>query len=261
MNEVVKQPRNWKELSFDMRLFFIFHVCMMALMFSRFALRVGIILEICVVSLLAIVAVVLSIQNRRKHHWHWPGTKWVNIVGAVLVVAFGLYFMGAALPGTTIFNPNLFPWLAAGAGMVTFGVLSAMRVVYQSEAEFQRHCGENRRTEPAPLPEASTVGREIGWKKAVIIVFGVYGLAVWILGVGFFWKFNSAFAHGSPTPTATQTEKLSNHSQVVYITPQEKKLVKRLELALDLGVPSLFAIGALLHFGAKIRLFPKEQPD
>jgi hypothetical protein len=137
------------------------------------------------------------------------------------------------------------------------GVLSALNVVQQSEEEFQRHCGEGKPVEPSPPPPSNSQLPK--WKRAVASVFGIYFLALWIVGVGFFWKFNSAYSHGSPQPTATQTEMLTNHGHSVYITPEEKQMVKRLQLALMPGIPSVFLIGAVLHFVVGVKVFSKEK--
>jgi len=251
-----KQPKSWKEMSFDMRFFFKFHVCMMGLMMAHFALGAGIVFEIAVVGCAALAGLVLSIRNRRKHGWHWSGANWKNVLGALLAAVLILYFLGAALPGTTIFNPNLFPWLAAGGGILVFGVLSALNVVQQSEEEFLRHCGEGRPVESPPPPSGPQLP---GWKRVIAGAFGIYFLAVWIVAVGFFWKFNSAYSHGSQQPTTAQTEKLSNHGHTVYITPEEKQMVDLLKLALMPGIPSIFVMGAILHFVVGVKVFSKDR--
>lgn len=214
MPNAENRPKSWTEMSFDMRLFFGFHACMVVLMLARFALSASIAFEIGVVCCAALIALLLSILNRKRHGWHWPGATWKHVLTALGVAALVLYFLGAALPGTTVLNPNFFPWLAAGGGFLVFGVLSALNIVQQSEVELQRHCGEGKQVEALPPtppgPQLPT------WKRAVASAFGIYFLAVWIIGVGFFWKFNSAFSHGSLQPTATQTETYQPRSQRLY---------------------------------------------
>jgi hypothetical protein len=242
--------------SYDFRLFFGFHVGMAALMVFRFVAKVGIVFEIVVVACLLVIGVVLSLRHRRKHQWHWPGGGWKDVAVAGVVAALVCYFLGAVLPGTTVFNPNLFPWLAAGGGILVYGVLNALKVCHQTEDEFLRHCGTHPPMEQVPLPEP-TKPSQPKWKRVVMGAFRVYFFAVWIAGVTFFWKFNAAYASGSQQPTATQTEKLTNHGKAVYITPEQKRTVKLFERSLTFGIPSVFVIAALLHFIVGVKLFDR----
>ena len=253
MSEPEQQPQKRKE-SYDFKLFFGFHAGMMVLMVLRFAARVGIVFEIVVVAGLLVTGVVLSVRHRRKHDWHWPGAGWKDVLGALVCAALVLYFLGAVLPGTTVFNPNLFPWLAAGGGILLFGVLSALKVCHSTDGEFLSHCGANPQAEPG-LPPLPAKPQSPKWKRIVTGAFMVYFFAVWIAAVGFFWKFNAAFASGSKEPTATQTEKLTNHGHTVYITPERKRIVKLLERSMMFGIPSVFVIGALLHFVIGVNIF------
>jgi hypothetical protein len=253
MSGLDEKPKQRKE-SYDLRLFFGFHASMMALMVLRFTARVGIVFEMVVVGGLLVVGLVLSVRHRRKHGWHWPRVGWKDVLGALVCAGLGVYFLGAALPGTTVFNPNLFPWLSAGGGILLFGVLSALKVCQATSEEFFRHCGVHHHVDPAP----SLVSAKLqlpAWKKIVTGAFSAYFLAVWIAGVGFFWKFNAAFASGSKQPTATQTEKLTNHGRAVYITSEQKRIVNLLERSMMFGIPSVFVIGALLHFVIGVKIF------
>ena len=177
-------------------------------------------------------------------------------MGALVALVLGAYFLGAVLPGTTIGNPGIFPWLCAGGGIITFAVLSGLNVVQQTDAKFEAHCGEKKVVEPAPTPPAGPTVP--AWKRILITAFQLYFLAVWIGGVGFFWKYNSAMSRGSAQPTATQTERLTDHGHTVYITPQDRKQVDLLQLALVIGIPSIFVIGGILHFGLGAKVFGKK---
>lgn len=248
-------------MSLDMRLFFGFCISMMALMFARCALHVGFRFEIIVVCCAATVIIVLSIQNRIRRDWHWRGTNWKNFAGALVSLVLGVYFLGAVLPGTMITNPDIFPWLCGGGGVVTFVILGALNLVQQSEEGFAAHCGEQKIAEPAPTSPG--VPPVPFWKRTLGTVLLLYFLAVWIASVGFFWKFNSAFRHGSPQPTATQTERLTNHGEMVYITREERHQVNLLQMAMMIGIPSIFVIGGIVRFvfGPKIFSRGEERPS
>jgi hypothetical protein len=252
MNPSRNPPKNWKDLSFDMRLFFGFHMTMLGLLIAHTG---NIAFEIGVVACAALVGLTLSIRNRRRNDWRWPGAKRSNVLGAVATAALMMFFFGASLPGTTILNPDRFPWFAGGGGVLVFGVLSALNVVQSSEADFQRLCGGTKSEEAITTgPPGAQLPK---WKRILAGAFSVYFLVVWILATGYFWQFNSAFSHGSPQPTATQNEKLTNHGHTVYITLQEKRWTDRFELALMPGIPSVFFLAAILHFVVGIKVFSR----
>lgn len=255
-----EQPPNRPRESYDFKLFFGFHVGMMALMVLRFVAGIGIVFEMVVVSGLLITGFALSLRHRSKQGWRWPGAGWKDVLVALVLAALVVYFLGAAMPDTTVLNPDLFPFLAAGGGILLFGVLGALKICHKTEEEFLRHCGADRHVEPAVSPVAwkQQLPR---WKRIVVGAFGAYFLIIWIAGVGFFWKFNAAFASGSKQATATQTEPLTNHGHTVFITPKQKRIVKLLERSMMFGMPSVFVIGALLHFVIGIKVFSREKEE
>jgi hypothetical protein len=253
--ELERPPKSWNEMSLDMRLFFSFHICMMGLMLAHLALGAGFDFELAVVCCAAVAIITLSIRNRIQRNWHWSGTNWKSVVGALVALVFGVYFLGAVLPGTTISNPRLFPWLCAGGGIITFAILNSLNVVQQTDERFEAYCGEKKIVEPAPTPPTGPAVP--AWKKVLVTAFQLYFLAVWIGSVGFFWKHNSAMSRGSAQPTATQTERLTDHGHTVYITLQDRKQVDMFQLALVIGIPSVFVIGGILHFGFGAKVFGK----
>src|SRR5581483_3292009 len=256
MSDAQDQPKNWSDMSLDLRILFVFHACMMVLMLAHFAFHLGILGEITVVVIYAISAVFISVRNRKRCGWHWPGTDWKGVLGALGSAALILFFLGAVLPGTSIFNPNLFPWLAAGGNFLVFAVLGALNVTTHSKKRFLAQCGQYTVPEP-PAPPMPMVPR---WKRVLGTIFAIYFMAAWVSGVAFFWKFNSAMAHGSAQPTATQTEKLNDHGHSAYITPREKLVVKRFELAFLIGIPSAMVFGLVLRFVAGVDLNDPKNP-
>jgi hypothetical protein len=59
-------------------------------------------------------------------------------------------------------------------------------------------------------------------------------MLVWVAGVASFYFSGTAFKNGSPEPTATQTQPLTDHGKTVYVTPTEKQRVDELQLAFGL---------------------------
>lgn len=245
-----KLPKTWKEISFDFKLFFVFHGCMMVLFVVGRLFPIHLLIGI--VGVLLFVLAGLSVHHRVKSDWRWPGIGVKGLLSAVFSIALGLFFLGAVTPRISPLDPAFFPWFAAGGGIILFWVLSSLKIVFRSESEFQSHCGDQRqkKAEPArPLSEAS-------WKKAVRTAFFLYFFAVWIAGVSFFWKFNIVFRDGTPEPTHEGTETLTDHGKTVYITAEEKRIVSLLEYSMMIGIPSALLLGALIHFIVGVKLFP-----
>ena len=243
-------PRTWSEMSFDFKLFFMYHVGMVILIVTAGLLSLG--SQTAVVGTLVVMIGVALAAHRRRKQWHWPGIGIKNILGALVTLGLGLFFLGAGLRRVSPLNPNVFPWCAAGAGIILFGVLSELKIVYYSKAEFLRHCGG----QPIQQVDLFVSPADPFWKKVVRAVFRTYFIIVWIVGVGFFWEFNTAFQDGTLQPTLERTERLTNHGRTVYITPPQKKLVLRLEYGMMIGIPSALVLGSLVHFVLGVKLFP-----
>lgn len=141
-----------------------------------------------------------------------------------------------------------------------FMVSSALKVCYRSNEEFFRHCGGRRAAETSPAAAAAAEALP-SWKRVAKGAFMVWFFVVWIAGVSFFWKFNEAFASGSPQPTVAQTSKLTNHGRTVYITAEQNRTVKLLEYSMMIGIPFIFVFGAVLHFVAGVKLFSNGTED
>jgi len=236
-------------MSLDCKCMFGYHGCMMALMLlgGSLTLRAMVMVVAALLSSFAIISVV----HRIRCGWRWPGVGVKNILGVGATVLLGGFFIGAVLPRATPSNPAIFPWFAAAAGIVLFGVLSNLRVVYQSEAEFLSFCGDQ------PPPPTEAVGdSEIAWKKTARRAYSGYFLAVWIAGVSFFRAFDSAYQNGSPKPTTERTEPLTDHGHTVYITTHEKRTVTALEYVMMIGIPSAILAGFVLQKRFGIDLNP-----
>ncbi len=88
------------------------------------------------------------------------------------------------------------------------------------------------------------------------LAYCIFFLIVWLDAVASFYHFGSAFRNGALTPNALQSEPLSNHGDVVYITSAEKKMIEILQTGMAIGIPSVLFVGAILHFILGIPLFP-----
>jgi hypothetical protein len=85
-------------------------------------------------------------------------------------------------------------------------------------------------------------------------------LLVWIEGVYFFHYFGKTFQSGSPSPTSTQTEPMSDHGKVVYVTRAQKAQLDRLETTMFTGMPVVLVGGFALHFLVSVK-FVAQYPN
>lgn len=250
-----RYPRSWKEMSFDFKLFFVFHGCMMVLF--MFGSVVTVQALIGVVSGLLVVLTGLSIRHRILLKWHWPGVGVKEVLGAIFSIALGLFFLGAVTPRFVPLTPAVFPWFAAGGGIIFFWTLSRLKIIFPTKNEFQSHCGDRGPEMSEPIRPAA----EPAWKKTARTAFSLYFLAVWIVGVSFFWKYNTAIRDGTSEATPERQETLREHGRTVYITAEEKKIVSVLQHAMMIGIPSALLLAALLHFVVGVKLFPGPATD
>lgn len=253
----VRYPKNWKEMSFDMRLMFGYHISMMAMMVAGGSLTVQ--QELMIGATISALIVLVSHYNRQKKHWRWPGIKPVDVLyalGGALCISIFLY------SATPLFPPNnghVVPWYMAGLGIGMFGILQSLKVVYASEAEFASDCmiidQYGRELEPTHAPSSAQLS-EPNWKRVVKVIFTIVFMLVWGSGVASFYLLGTAMRNGSPEPTTTQTQLLEDHGKTVYVTPVENRRVHALQLVTWVGVPVVLISGAILHFLAGVKLLP-----
>lgn len=250
-------PKTWKEMSLDFKLLFVYHGCMMAMMIAgrNLASRKETMLTV----FLAIALVSISLRHRSMKHWRCPPIRPRDIFGALFLAILTAFFLFSA---TQLFRPSdhrVLPWYFAGLGIGVFGILTSLRIVYASEADFLLNCRIidefGREIEPTPEtlePKES----EPRWKKMTRGIYTGAFLLVWTLGVASFFFFGKAFRHGSPMPTATQSEPLTDHGNTVFISHAEKQRIDHFQLASWVGVPLVLVGGVILHFVVGVKLFP-----
>lgn len=241
-------------MSVDFRLMFAYHGSMMVMMMAGVGLSLQ--LEIFITIVLVAVLVSISLRHRALFGWQWPGANARDILSAIGTAIFVAFFLFSAAPLFPI-DSQILPWYLAGAGVGTFGILSALKIASGTETDFMLHCTViDQYGQEVPrlceIPKPRVV--EARWKK---IARGVYlgaFLLLWIAGVLSFYTFGASFKNGSPVPTATQTEALQNHGKTVYVTPVEKQRIDRLQMASWLFIP-LILCGLILHFIVGVKLY------
>ena len=154
-----------KNMSFDFKLMFVYHIAMMVLFGARpidnaydqiiFAIALGVIL------------IVASGFHKLKHNWSWPGLDIMNIPGVIFSLLFFYVFFGFTayamnpdipepeiqldnLPAIAkeawpiimqaISIPTFTPWYLAGFGIVAFNILSSLNLANQKKSEFESQC-------------------------------------------------------------------------------------------------------------------------
>ena len=88
----VRYPRNWKEMSLDMKLMFGYHISMMAMMVAGGSLTVR--QELTIAATIAALILLVSRYHRQKKHWGWPEIKPANVLyalGGAFLISIFLY--------------------------------------------------------------------------------------------------------------------------------------------------------------------------
>jgi hypothetical protein len=195
---------------------------------------------------------------RQAKHWRWPGVKPLNVLYAAGSIVLIFFFLYSASPLFPVHDNHFLPWYLGGLGIGIFGILQTLKVVDASQVEFVSHCmvidQYGRELEPA----AATAPPQItgpAWKRTAKVVYSVVFILVWVAGVASFYFSGTAFKNGSPQPTATQTQPLTDHGKTVYVTPAEKQRLDELQLAMWIGIPFILVGGAVLHFLLGVKVF------
>lgn len=244
-------PRKWKDMSLDFKLMFVYHGCMMFLFIAGSAFTTG--QELFIAASLAVVLTMLSLRHRSAIGWKWEGIKTKDLAMAIGVAALMVFFLGAGSSMFPASNPRFLPWYLAGFGIGFFNVLSTLKLVRSSESQMLADCSD---TPSEPMQEPKTEPLEPRWHRVARGIFSCLFLLVWLEGVAFFYYHGKIFSSGSPTPTATQTDPISDHGNTVYITHAQKTQLDRMEIMMFTGIPAILVGGFVLHFLVGVKLFP-----
>lgn len=248
-------PRKWKEMSFDFRLMFVYHGCMMFLFATggMFTTRQ----ELLISAALVAVLTTLSLHHRNSIGWRWQGIETKDLAMAIGVAALMAFFLGAGSSQFPTSNPRFLPWYLAGFGIGFFNVLSTLKLVRSSESEMLADARGNIAEQPSKADaEAEPEPLEPRWHRVARGIYTCLFLMLWLAGVSFFYYSGKTFRSGSPSPTSTQTEPMSDHGNVVYVTRAQKARLDRLETMMFTGIPTILVSGFALHFLVGVKLFP-----
>ena len=164
-NEEKNEENSPQNMSFDFKLFFVYHIAMMILFGARpidnpinqaiFAGSIG------------TAILIISVAHKIKYRWNWPGLSWTSIPASIFNLAFlyGFFaFAGYSMnPNVSApdflrtdifallqelwtimlqgFNlPTFTPWFLAGIGIMVFGILSNLKLVTLKKDEFEAQC-------------------------------------------------------------------------------------------------------------------------
>jgi len=244
-------PRQWKDMSLDFKLMFVFHGCMMILFIIGGAFSVR--QELAFTAALVAVLTSLSIRNRRISGWHWHGVKPKDVLMAAGIVALMSVFLYAATPQFSPLKSEVLPWYLAGFGIGVFNVMQQLRLVFPSNEAFLADCQEasgQHGVAPPPAPIDPL------WQRVVRATYSLLFFMVWLGFLAFFYYSGTSFRDGSPIPTANQPEAVTEHGKTVYITHQQKIICDKLELFAFVGIPSIILGGLITHFLAGVKLYP-----
>jgi len=245
----------WRNLSLDFKLMFVYHGCMMGMFMLGGVIRVR--TQLVFTALLAVVLVSISMRSRTVRGWEWPHAGAKEFMQAAGVIILAVLFDLAAVPLFPPSDPRFLPWHLAGLGIAVFGFLAALKIVQPSEAEFLKYC-ESSRSSPQTSIAVSPVPIAPGaplWKKSVRIGYSAAFLAVWGTFVFSFYLFGVAMRDGAAAPDVTHTDALFNHGTVAYIPHAQKVLIDSLNDASAVGIPLIILTGFALHFFGGIKIF------
>ncbi len=224
-----RYPKKWKERSLDYRMMFIYHGSMMVLFVAGQALSVR--QEAALTALLVAALVTISFRQRKSLHWRLPPVRARNVIGASFTTVAIAFFLFSATPLFPPSDHRVFPWYLAGLGMGMFAILTSLGVVNLSEADFLLNCRtiDEYGREIDHTSVLPPIDIDPGWKKFARGTYSVIFVLVWFCGVASFFFFGNAVRHGSPVPTATQSEPVEDHGRTGFVTRDEKRRIEWLQ--------------------------------
>lgn len=243
-------PKSWKEMSLDLKLFFVSHMCAGVLfMFRGAGIRSQVALALAGYAVLFLV----SLFHRHRKGWQWPGAGLGNYGKALLFGVAGGLLLSTSLVRFMFFDPFRFSFHLCIVNITMFQVLHALNVVEWSAAKFEARCGSGSMQSVAELAEPIALRRT--WRDSVRSICSVLFVLVWMIAVAYFIVHQYAMSHGSESPSYPCIEAVRDHGAVVYVTPEEKWRIDILEAGMHYGIPTMLGICLLLEFvfGVSVR--------
>ncbi len=172
-------PRSWREMSLEFKSMVVYHIGMMIMFMSGGLLTVP--LEVGVALSLAMIGVFLSLRHRRQVAWRWPGVSTKEILIAVAVVVGGVIFF-AATPMFSPSEPYALPWYLAGVGIVSFNVLTVLRVITYAESDFVAPAAQEGTAASEATPSATIPP----WHTLIRMACTILFVVAWLDFMAFF---------------------------------------------------------------------------
>lgn len=239
-------------MSFDMKLLFVFHGAIMILFLIGSQLTVSI--ELAVAGGLATVLAMVAIVRRMRLGWRWPGATPLRWLGALGTLLLGLVFAGASSFQFPPTSASALPWYLGLGGIVAFNLLTLLGLSHTTEAEFRASFDSGNVS--VGRAQASIIEtRQRTWQSLVVGVYRLLFFAAWLTFVAFIAADGWAMRDGSPALTAEAIIPLTEHGRTVYLPVWQGQIVEGLKLAGMIGIPSVIALGFLLHFGLGVKIF------
>jgi hypothetical protein len=250
-------PTRWRDFSLDYKLGFVYFGFMAVVFMSGGSLTVK--QELVATVFVVAVLVSLSVRHRQRMNWRWPGVEAKGVLTTLGILLAGGIFEFATIRGAPPTDPVYLPWHMFGLGCVVLGILTALRVVQPSQAEYLKQCEAAGFADSDLKDSTRTVAlapTDPLWKRITRAIFYILAFLVWLDAMASFYCFDVAFRNGSAKPTPTQTDPLTNHGFTVYIQHTQKVQIDFLQSVMSIGIPCVIACGFILHFLLEVRLFP-----
>lgn len=240
-------------MSFDMKLFFAYHIAMMVMFMGGRSLTVP--TELALAGGWAAILAAVSAVHKRREGWRWPGIKPLDLLWAVgTIVAIGLFLFSAS-PNFPPNTPGALPWYLIGGGIGLLGVLTSLKVVRRTREEFEADVEAARAPVSAP-PAAALIDKPgTDWRTWIRRIYGFAFFAIWLEALAFFYMYGRGVRDGASAPTPEASWPLTDHGRTVYLTVQDGQLIGVLQTIMMFGIPGAMLLGLLIHFGLGVPLF------
>ena len=193
---------------------------------------------------------------RAVHGGRWPRIGPGRVLATFGQLAVGGFFLWA-VAGRSGFavSPRYFPWLAAGVGIVLYGALAALGLVYRSREAFLAHCGSS------PVEGADAAPGLVAWKRLLKSGYSVLFLVVWLSFVARAAGPARVLPGDRSTATSERTAVVDDGGQVVHVTPVEKRAIELVDDNADRAIPVVIVLGCVLQFALGVPLFQRKPED
>ncbi len=238
-------------MSFDFKLMFVFHGCMMILFIIGGAFSVRQELEFTG----ALLVVLTSLSIRTAEYQTGTGTAQnpKDVLMAAGIGALICVFLYVATPQFSPLSSRFLPRYLAGFGIGAFNVMQQLRLVFPFQSSVSgrlREAHGQPRVPPPPPPV------DPQWQRMIRATYHLLFFVIWLGFLAFFYYSGTSFRDGSQIPTANQPDAVTERGKTVYITHEQKILCDKLERFTFVGIPSIILGGLIIHSLARVKLYP-----